>query len=472
MSIAVPASCASFESHAASTGGPASAPAADEVAPPVVPLPGAPAAPAGPAGPVPAPRAASGPGPGAASGPSAAGGGVRGSARRPLAAALLAAALTAAPGARAWADADPAASAGPSAGGARAVLDGLKTYGQAVLRARDGSVRQIPAGLYEMRVDGGGMLQTYGVGVEGNAQPQARYTESGWGGSPLAGSSEAGGRIRWVLEHSYPQHNDLAGLAKAAGAGTLTAESAAAGTQVAIWRLADGAQVEAADQAAAKLAEYLQREAGRLPEPPASLGLDPGRVSGPVTGPTGTRLGPVTVRTGAQSVTVTPDAAAVAMGVRVVDEEGRVVSTAANGSRLFFEVPAGTPDGTASVRVQGSTKVPVGRVFSSGIPAEAQVVAGSSESAAAATATAVWPQPPAGPAGKVGTLAGSAEVAPAPDAGPETQSPEEERLAVSGSSAATPVIASLAVGLVVLGGMVVLLLRKRPLEGEEGETEG
>ncbi|MFF5704210.1 TQXA domain-containing protein [Streptomyces sp. NPDC012794] len=391
--------------------------------------------------------------------------------RRPLAAALLAAALTAAPGARAAADSGPAA-AGRGAGGASAVLDGLKTYGQAVLRAGDGSVRQIPAGLYEMRVDGGGMLQTYGVGVAGYAQPQARYTESGWGGSPLAGNAEAG-RIRWVLEHSYPQHNDLAGLAKAAGAAALTAESAAAGTQVAIWRLADGAQVEAADPAAEILADYLQREAGRLPEPPASLGLDPGQVSGPLTGAVGTRLGPVTVRTSAQSVTVTPDAAATAMGVRVVDAEGRPVASAANGSRLYFEVPAGTPDGTASVTVHGSTKVPVGRVFTSGIPAEAQIVAGSSESAAAATAKAVWPQPPAVPADTVGTLgqlSGTAEVATAAEpasAGPD--SPDEERLATSGSSAATPVIASLAVGLVVLGGMVVLLLRKRPLEGEEGE---
>ncbi|MEU3470934.1 thioester domain-containing protein [Streptomyces sp. NPDC006687] len=398
---------------------------------------------------------------------------MRGSARRPLAVALLAAALTAAPGARASADSGPT-TARPAAGGASAVLDGLKTYGQAVLHGRDGSVRHIPAGLYEMRVDGGGTLQTYGVGVAGNAQPQARFTESGWTAGPLAGNADAGGRIRWVLEHSYPQLNDLAGLAKAAGAGALTAESAAAGTQVAIWRLADGAQVEAADQAAEKLAEYLQREAGRLPEPPASLGLDPGQVSGPVTGPTGTRLGPVTVRTAAQSVTVVPDAAAVAMGVRVVDADGQPVATAANGSRLYFEVPPGTPDGTASVTVQGSTKVPVGRVFASGVPDEAQVVAGSSESAAAATATAVWPQPGAEPAGKVGTLAGSAEVAPAA-AGAEAPSPDEERLAVSGSSAATPVIASLAVGLVVLGGMVVLLLRKRPLEGEggeEGQTEG
>lgn len=393
---------------------------------------------------------------------------VRGSARRPLAAALLAAALTAAPGARASADSGPAVPRAPE--GASAVLDGLKTFGQAVLHSGDGSVRHIPAGLYEMRVDGGGMLQTYGVGVEGHAQPQARYTESGWSGSPLAGKREAG-RIRWVLEHSYPQLNDLAGLAEAAGAGPLTAESAAAGTQVAIWRLADGARVEAADPAAEKLADYLQREAGQLPEPPASLGLDPGGVSGAV----GSRLGPVTVRTGARSVSVVPDAAAVAMGVRVVDAEGRPLDIAGNGTRLYFEVPAGTPDGTASVTVHGATKVPVGRVFTSGVPAQAQIVAGSSESAAAATATAVWPELPAvqpatadagqqpgvQTAGQGGLTAQTAQTAlTSPD------SPDEERLASSGSSAATPVIASLAVGLVVLGGLVVLLLRKRPL-GEE-----
>lgn len=289
------------------------------------------------------------------------------------------------------------------------MLDGLKTFGQAVLHGGDGSVRNIPAGLYEMRVDGGGMLQTYGVGVAGNAQPQARYTESGWSGSPLAGNGQAG-RIRWVLEHSYPQLNDLAGLAKAAGAVSLTAESAAAGTQVAIWRLADGVRVEATDPSAEKLADYLQRAAGQMPEPPASLGLDPGDVSGPV----GARLGPVTVRTGARSVSVVPDAAAVAMGVRVVDADGQPLTTAVNGSRIYFEVPAGTPDGTASVTVQGATRVPVGRVFTSGVPAQAQIVAGSSESVAAATARAAWQPPPppeagATPASDPGT--GSAAVA-------------------------------------------------------------
>ncbi|MCX5407136.1 thioester domain-containing protein [Streptomyces sp. NBC_00335] len=391
---------------------------------------------------------------------------IRGSVRRPIALALLAAALAGAPGAVAAADAGPAAPRTPE--GASAVLDGLKTYGQAVLHGTDGTVRQIPAGLYEMRVDGGGMLQTYGVGVTGDAQPQARFTEAGWTGTPLAANGEAG-RIRWVLEHSYPQLNDLAGLAKAAGAVALTAESAAAGTQVAIWRLAEGVRVEAVDPEAEKLADYLQRESRRLPEPPASLAVDPGEVSGPL----GTRIGPVTVRTGAQSVSVTPDAAALAMGVRVVDARGLPVTSAVNGAKLFFEVPQGTPDGSAEVILRGSTRVPVGRVFTSGVPAQVQIVAGSSQSATVATATAQWPLLPAaqpvdavaqsGATAALGTLGTLSESAATSDA-----DTSEERLAASGSSAATPVIASLAVGLVVLGGLVVLLLRKRPLEDGPG----
>ncbi|WP_392891639.1 TQXA domain-containing protein [Streptomyces sp. LN699] len=390
----------------------------------------------------------------------------RGSTRRSLAAvALLAAALAATPGAAVAADSEPTPGRAPE--GASAVLDGLKTYGQAVLRTNDGAVRQVPAGLHEMRVDGGGMLQTYGVGVAGYAQPEARYTESGWTDSPLEGKDGAG-RIRWVLEHSYPHLNDLAELAKAAGAAPLTAESAAAGTQVAIWRLADGAHVEASDPAAEQLADYLQREAGRMAEPPASLALDPGEVSGAVTGAVGSRLGPVTVRTGAQSVTVTPDAAALAMGVRVVDEQGRPLTAATDGTRLYFEVPPGRADGLASVVVQGSTKVPVGRLFANGVPNQAQIVAGSSESATTATATALWPAPEPVP---MGAVSGTAVPSVGSEPTTETEdSPAGERLATSGSSAATPVIASLAVGLVVLGGMVVLLLRKRPLEGEHDEV--
>ncbi len=382
-------------------------------------------------------------------------------ARRPLAVALLAAVLAAPAGAGSAA----AVGAPDRQAGTSAVLDGLTTAGQAVLRG-PGGPQPIPAGLYEMRVDGGGTLQTYGLGIKSLAQRETRYTETPWAAGPLAGNKDAG-RIRWILEHSYPQRNDLAGLARAAGAGGLTAETAAAGTQVAIWRISDRVPVEAADPAAEKLADYLQKAARKAAEPPASLSLEPGSVAGKA----GSLIGPVTVHTRAQSVTVTPDAAAVAHGVRIVDKLGDPLTSARNGTRLWFVVPAGTTDGTASVTVQGATGVPVGRVLTGGAADQAQVVAGSSESVTAATATAVWAQAPATvPSAAASATALTAPGALAPQLGPagDREAPgtsDDERLAASGSSGATPVIAALAVGLVVLGAGVVLALRKRPTEG-------
>ncbi|MER7758280.1 thioester domain-containing protein [Streptomyces sp. NPDC097619] len=336
--------------------------------------------------------------------------------------------------------------------GAGAVLDGPVTTGQALLRAPEG-VRRIPAGLYEMRVDGGGTLQTYGLDVAGMAPRETRYAETPWAESPLAGNREAG-RVRWIVQHSYPQVNDLAGLARAAGAKALTAESAAAGTQVAIWRVTGATAVEAADPAAEKLADHLQKEARRMAEPAASLGLGPGSVAGRA----GRLLGPLTVSTGAQSVAVVLDEAAAARGIRVVGKDGAAITEAVNGTRLWFTVPEDSPGGTASVTVQGTTRVPVGRVLTGGLPDQAQVVAGSSEAVTAATASAVWTA-----SGSVGTLAAPVTALPAPGASASDGTESHgDRLAASGSSAATPVIAALAVGLVVLGAGVVLALRKRP----------
>ncbi|WP_234332526.1 thioester domain-containing protein [Streptomyces sp. NRRL S-87] len=384
-----------------------------------------------------------------------------------MAASLLAAALTGSASAGvAWADTGSAgAPVLRPTGGTTAVLAGLSTGGEAVLHTPTG-VRRIPAGLYELQVDGGGTLQTYGVGIAGLSSREARFTETAWSGSALAGNKDAG-RIRWVLQHSYPQLNDLAGLARRAGAGALTADTAAAGTQVAIWRFSDHVAVTAADPAAEKLADYLQKAAKRLPEPPASLTLTPGTV----TGPAGGRIGPVTVHTGAQSVSVAPDQAAQAAGVRITGADGTPVTQAANGTRLYFDVPEGTPDGVGAVTVQGATRVPVGRVLTSEGAGQPQIVAGSSESAATATATGVWA--PTRLAARTyadalmlpETTAGAA----APKAaGGEGEGPEsaETRLAASGSSNATPVIAALAVGLVVLGAGVVFLLRQRPTDSD------
>ncbi|MEV6803334.1 Cys-Gln thioester bond-forming surface protein [Streptomyces sp. NPDC017405] len=269
-------------------------------------------------------------------------------------------------------------------GGATATTNGLKTYGEAVIH-EDGADQRVAAGLFEMSVDGGGTLQTYCVDLHSPTQRDAIYQETPWSSTSL-GTNKHAGRIRWILEHSYPQVNDLAALARQAGTSGLTEQDAAAGTQVAIWRYSDGADVDAVDPQAEKLADYLEKSARSAGEPQASLTLDPPAVSGRP----GARLGPVTVHTNASAVTVSPPADAAASGVRIVDKNGKVITSAKDGSRLFFDVPEDAADGTAELTVLASTTVPVGRAFAAESRSQTQILAGSSESTVSATATAGW----------------------------------------------------------------------------------
>ncbi|MFF4014402.1 Cys-Gln thioester bond-forming surface protein [Streptomyces sp. NPDC001843] len=278
--------------------------------------------------------------------------------------------------------------------GATATIGGLKTYGEAVIHG-DGGDQRVSAGLFEMSVEGGGTLQTYCVDLHNPTQKDAKYQETPWSGTSL-GTNKDAGRIRWILQNSYPQVNDLAALAHRAGVRGLTEQDAAAGTQVAIWRYSDGADVDAVDPQAEKLADYLQKSARSQAEPEASLTLDPPAVSGRPGG----LLGPVTVHTNARSVTVTPPADAAITGVRIVDGTGKPVTSTSNGGRLFFDVPEKAAGGTAhafssgggsaELTVQASTTVPVGRAFTSDSRSQTQILAGSSESTVSATASADW----------------------------------------------------------------------------------
>ncbi|MFJ4831713.1 Cys-Gln thioester bond-forming surface protein [Streptomyces sp. NPDC088747] len=305
----------------------------------------------------------------------------RGAAR--LAAVTLVSGLVAA-GALATAGAAVAEETPQNQAGATATIGGLKTYGSAVIHD-NGEDQPVSAGLFEMSVDNGGTLQTYCVDLHNPTQKDAKYQETAWSGTSLNGNANAG-KIRWILQNSYPQVNNLAALAAKAGAAGLTEQDAAAGTQVAIWRYSDDADVDAVDPRAEKLADYLEKNARNLPEPAASLTLD----SPAVSGHAGEKLGPVTVHTDADSVTVTPPADAATSGVRIVDTDGKEVTSATDGSRLYFDVPTDTADGSASLTVQASTTVPVGRAFASETRSQTQILAGSSESTVAATATADW----------------------------------------------------------------------------------
>ncbi|MFF3844527.1 Cys-Gln thioester bond-forming surface protein [Streptomyces sp. NPDC002328] len=278
--------------------------------------------------------------------------------------------------------------------GATATMGGLKTYGAAVLHDGSNGDQQVPAGLFEMSVEGGGTLQTYCVDLHTPTQRDAKYGETPWSGTSLGVNKDAG-RIRWILQHSYPQVNDLATLAKKAGiGGGLTEQDAAAGTQVAIWRYSDGADVDAVDPQAEQLADYLQKAARDVAEPRASLAVEGSAVSGRP----GELLGPVTVRTDAGAVAVAPPLDAAVSGVRIVGKDGKVVTSAQDGSQLFFDVPADTPAGTAGLTLQASTTVPVGRAFTSESRSQTQILAGSSESTVSATASATWAQNGAVPA--------------------------------------------------------------------------
>jgi TQXA domain-containing protein len=280
-----------------------------------------------------------------------------------------------------------------SQGGATATIGGLKTYGEAVIHDETGDLT-VSAGLFEMSVEGGGTLQTYCVDLHNPTQRDAKYHETSWSGTSLAANKDAG-RIRWILQNSYPQVNDLAALAAKAGVGGgLTEQDAAAGTQVAIWRYSDGADVDAVDPQAEKLADYLHKSARNLAEPAASLTLDPPAVSGHP----GELLGPVTVHTNAATVTVTPPADAVTSRVRIIGKDGKDITSAADGSQLFFEVPADAAAGSAGLTVQASTTVPVGRAFASEGRSQTQILAGSSESTVSATASATWAERGAIPA--------------------------------------------------------------------------
>ncbi|MFI6050705.1 Cys-Gln thioester bond-forming surface protein [Streptomyces violascens] len=281
-------------------------------------------------------------------------------------------------------------------GGATATIQGLEpgSFADAVITGDNGHKEQVSAGLFRMNVDGGGTLRTYCIDIHNPTQREAQYRETPWSGTSLANNKDAG-KIRWILENSYPQKNDLGQLAKSAGVtGKLSNGEAAAATQVAIWRYSDHVKVDAADKDAQALADWLFKNAESKAEPTASLTLD----NASVAGKAGQKLGPVTVHTNADKVTVTPSQELQAAGVKVVDKAGKTVSSAANNSQLFFDVPAGAQPGSGSLRLSATTQVPVGRAFASDSKSQTQILAGSSDSTVNAEAKATWAKQGAIPA--------------------------------------------------------------------------
>ena len=114
---------------------------------------------------------------------------------------------------------------------------------QDLRRRRDPRRRRRPAGLggpvRDVRRRAAAPCRRTASTSSNPTQRDAKYQETAWSGTSL-GTNKDAGKIRWILQNSYPQVNDLAALAAKAGVqGGLTEQDAAAGTQVAIWRYSD-----------------------------------------------------------------------------------------------------------------------------------------------------------------------------------------------------------------------------------------
>ncbi|MDT9690282.1 Cys-Gln thioester bond-forming surface protein [Streptomyces sp. P9(2023)] len=274
-------------------------------------------------------------------------------------------------------------------GGATATLGKLTVFDTVKIKGQG----KVSAGLFEMQVTPGGVLQTYCIDLYTGAKTGQEYKEVGWDQSSLHNNENAG-KIRWILQNSYPQVDKLDELAAKVGAKNLTKETAAAATQAAIWYFSDNVEAEPVNKDAQKLTAFLEKEAVNLEEPKASLSLSPASVAGK----SGERLGPITVdtNTGSAAVSLTPGAPE---GVKLVDKDGKVVTNVAKGGQVFFDVPAGTPDGAAELQVQADTTVPIGRAFvSTKVKSQTLILAGTSTSSVNAKATATWAKKGAIPA--------------------------------------------------------------------------
>ncbi|MEU9096535.1 thioester domain-containing protein [Streptomyces sp. NPDC048361] len=283
------------------------------------------------------------------------------------------------------ADDKPAA----TSSGAHATLEDAGVKVGATVDVNDHGVETSPTGgLFELKVDNAGVIQTYCIDLNHHTVPNSTYKEVTWAESSLAGKAEAAGKINWILQNSYPAvtPGDL-------GA-DLTPETAAAATQAAIWTLSDDVKAMPQDKAAAKLTKKLLKEARAAKEPKASLAFDKDAVSGTAGG----EVGPLTVHTNATSSKVSlalaPGAPA---GVQLTDKSGKVITSASDGTQVYFKVPKGTPDDSVKVTATTQTKVPVGRAFISDGKFRSQtfILASTSDVPVTAVATAKWGTAPA-----------------------------------------------------------------------------
>jgi TQXA domain-containing protein/LPXTG-motif cell wall-anchored protein len=317
--------------------------------------------------------------------------------------------------------------------------------------------------LIGLNVNDGTKLGVYCVEIDLGLDRGQPLVEQNWDDYPNEESpfNENAGKINFVLANGFPQRS-TAELAKTLtdqgvnlNDGSLSVKEAVAGTQAAIWKFSDEAELNRdepvpgdarAGQDVLALFDLLTGpdNTGIDEEPSAALQIDPGQKSGTA----GERIGPfevVTTGTIDKLVTNLPD------GVRITDAEGRALDAnqIVNTSKVFFDVPEDEGAGNASFELTAKADVAAGRLFVAQNydknASQSVIVATGEETEVSAKANADW-------------VASGEEEAP-PAAQGKNDDDVDDDLATTGASILVPVL--IGAGLLVLGGGSLLLMRRR-----------
>ena len=241
----------------------------------------------------------------------------------------------------------------------------------------DGFKSDLSTSLIGLTLDTGKKLGVYCVQIDAGIDKEHPLVEKDWDDYPDPASpfNDNQDKINFILHNGFPEKNTAklaAELTKGGTAlsdGSLSVQEAVAGTQAAIWHFSDAVDLDRADpvpgdarsgQDVLALFDLLTGPAnvGLADEPNASLKIDPASKDGRA----GERIGPFTVKTAG---TIEKVATSLPYGVKLTDVDGRELNAnqIKNASQLFFDVPADTADGGASVTLTASATVDTGRLF-------------------------------------------------------------------------------------------------------------
>ncbi|MER5865296.1 Cys-Gln thioester bond-forming surface protein [Kitasatospora sp. NPDC002040] len=296
-----------------------------------------------------------------------------------------------------------AAAAEPGNSGTTAkLLGGLKFRGEIQINDE----KPIQGGVFRLlpstETDETKHLLAYCIDLRNGTLKDATYREADWSATSLHNKAKEAAQIKWILLHSFPNLTvpQLQAEAKKAPSAPdlagLDEDEAAAGTQAAIWHFSDGVTATPVAPDAKNLTKYLIDSVAAVEpgaEPSWTISLE-----GTAAGKSGALLGPITVKSTAAKVKLRLDDAGKQAGLTITDKDGKAVTEAANGEKIYAKTPAGAPAGQAKIIAEATTEVSVGRAFlgeKDSAHSQTLILAGTKPVPASASAPVNWA--PAGP---------------------------------------------------------------------------